>query len=120
MSYLFLITALVLNSIANILMKLGATHLGDLAGVAVGEIVYKFITNWRLLLGLFFFATNVILYVLALNKLNISMAYPVMTTGGFLIIAVFSILFLKEPFTIFQGIGIVLATIGITLIAYRG
>lgn len=120
MSYAFLITALILNSIANIMMKLGAMHLGDLSNINAQEMIYKFITNWRLILGLFFFAVNVILYVIALNKLDISMAYPIMTTGGFLIISVFSVIFLKEPFTLIQGIGIILATTGITLIAYRG
>jgi len=119
MSYLFLIIALVLNALANILMKLGAVKIGGFGGSGIGELAFKFVTNWMLVLGVLCFAMNVIFYILALSKINISIAYPLMTSGGFLIITAFSFIFLKEPITGWQIFGILLVAVGITFIAYK-
>jgi len=119
MPYILLVIALVMNAFANILMKMGASKLGEFGGLSIGDIIMRFATNWAILLGLFLFATNVIFYIFALSKINISIAYPIMTSGGFMIITAFSVLFLKEPLNIWQIIGIVFVAFGITLMAYK-
>jgi multidrug transporter EmrE-like cation transporter len=119
MGWTFLLIALVLNASANILMKLGASKLVAIKTTGIMEIIPKLITNYFLVFGLIFFALNVIFYIVALSKINLSVAYPIMTTGGFLIISLFSVLYLKEPLTFLQVSGIVLMAVGITLVAYR-
>ena len=79
MGYLFLALALVLNATANILLKIGAARLG---GLDEPNLVGRFITNYHLLAGLSLFALNVVLYILALTRLNLSVAYPIMMAGG--------------------------------------
>jgi len=119
MPYILLTIALTMNAFANLFMKIGATHLGNLHGLGISQIFIKFVTNWALILGVFLFATNVIFYIFALTKINISVAYPIMTAGCFLVITTFSVLFLKESLDFWQVVGIILVTVGITLIAWR-
>ncbi len=119
MHYLFLIIALLLNASANILMKVGATKMGSFKSLSFSQITLKLVTNYFLILGLIFFALNVIFYFLSLTKINLSAAYPIMTSGGFLIISLVSILYLRESLTSLQIIGIILIAIGITFIAYH-
>ena len=119
MHYLFLIIALLLNASANILMKVGETKMGSFKSLSFSQITLKLVTNYFLILGLIFFALNVIFYFLSLTKINLSAAYPIMTSGGFLIISLVSILYLRESLTSLQIIGIILIAIGITFIAYH-
>lgn len=112
MAYLYLILAFTLNSIANILLKLGAVRGLSLSGGPLAVVE----ANWQLLLGLVIFATNIIFYFLALRALPISVAYPVMVVMGFLIVNSYALLALHEPITAMQYIGYIFIVFGLTLV----
>ncbi len=115
MAYLFLALAFTLNSVANILLKLGAIRGLSLSGGPLALIE----ANWQFLLGLSIFALNVIFYFLALRALPLSVAYPVMVVMGFLIVNSYALFALHEPITVGQYIGYVLIVIGLTLVVAR-
>lgn len=115
MAYLFLALAFTLNSVANILLKLGAIR-----GLSLSGGLFSIIeANWQFLLGLSIFALNVIFYFLALRALPLSVAYPVMVVMGFLIVNSYALLMLHEPITAGQYIGYVLIVVGLTLVVAR-
>ncbi|WP_437768953.1 EamA family transporter [Sorangium sp. So ce281] len=117
--YLFLIIALVFNATANILMKLASRRVPSMEGLSLVEKCLALVTNYHLVLGLVLFASNILFYVLALKRINLSIAYPIMSSGGFLLISVFSVYFLRETLTALQIGGIVLIAAGIALLAYN-
>ncbi|WP_437592281.1 DMT family transporter [Sorangium sp. So ce1000] len=117
--YLFLIIALVFNATANILMKLASRRVPSMEGLSLVEKGVALATNTHLVLGLVLFASNILFYVLALKRINLSIAYPIMSSGGFLLISVFSVYFLRETLTTLQIGGIVLIAAGIALLAYN-
>ena len=119
MGYLFLVIALLLNAAANIMMKLGAGHLDAVDGHSLLMVIPKFFTNFYLIAGLVLYVLDLVFYVVALAKINLSIAYPIMASGGFLLITLFSFYYLKENITMLQVTGIVLMSIGITLVAYN-
>jgi multidrug transporter EmrE-like cation transporter len=116
MGYLFLALALVLNATANVLLKIGAARVG---GLEEPNLIGRLVTNYHLLAGLSLFALNVVFYVLALTRLNLSVAYPIMMAGGVVIIATVSVLLLHEALTMRQGVGLLLLIVGIVLVAER-
>ncbi|MEN8176691.1 MAG: hypothetical protein ABFS23_13075, partial [Pseudomonadota bacterium] len=71
MGYLLLAIALTLNAAANILLKIGASHLG---GLDEPGLIGRVLTNYHLLGGLVLFALNVVFYAAALIKPNLSIA----------------------------------------------
>jgi multidrug transporter EmrE-like cation transporter len=111
-AYLYLALAFTLNSVANVLLKLGAERGLSLSGdlFAVAE------ANWQVLLGLAIFASNIIFYFLALRELPLSVAYPVMVAMGFLIVNSYALIMLHEPIAAGQLIGYLLIIIGLTLV----
>lgn len=119
--WIALLMALVLNAAANLMMKFGSVGLKASlaadprrdAGTLVGILAH----NWILVLGLFCFATNVLLYTYALQVIKISVAYPIMVTGGFAIIAFVAWLALRETLTPMQWGGIALIMVGVFLVA---
>jgi multidrug transporter EmrE-like cation transporter len=116
MYFIFLFIALFLNTTANIFMKLGAIRTTSFLGEGGVSLFSKFF-NLYFVLGIVFFAFNLLFYFLALTKVNLSVAYPIMTSGAFLIISVFSFYYLKEPFGLVQIVGLVLILSGIILVS---
>ncbi len=118
-----LVVALVLNATANLLIKFGMRAIdlelggaGALAG-GVGELVRLLVRHWVVPLGLACFAANVVFYAYALQKLPISMAYPVMVTTGFAIIVIVAGVVLRERLTAAQWVGVGAILLGVTLVA---
>ncbi len=52
-----------------------------------------------------------------LNKINLSIAYPLMTSIGFIIVVSFSIFFLSEKVVPLQVLGLFLILTGVWLVA---
>jgi small multidrug resistance pump len=116
MGYVFLVLALTLNALANVLLKVGAMRLGPLGEP---DLIARLVANRQLLAGLALFALNVVFYVLALTRLNLSVAYPIMVAGGVLIVVSVSIFFLHEAVSGRQMLGLLLLILGIVLVAER-
>lgn len=117
MAYVYLIAALLLNTAANLCIKVGSTRMELTEGMAIAEKLKAVATNYILMSGLVLFAANVALYARALKELPISRAYPIMTSGGFLLITLYAWMFLGESLTGTQIAGLVLVTAGIILIS---
>jgi multidrug transporter EmrE-like cation transporter len=116
MAYLFLVLALMLNAAANILLKMGATRLG---GLEEPGLFGRLLSNHHLSAGLFLFALNVVFYIAALTRLNLSVAYPIMVAGGIVIVVAFSAFALQEDITSLQTLGLALLVLGIALVGHR-
>ena len=116
MGYLFLVLALTLNDGANILLKIGAGRLG---GLDEPGLIGRLATDWFLIAGVLLFALNVVFYIAALTRLNLSLAYPIMVAGGLIIVVSASVLMLREALTLSQMVGLALLVLGIGLIGQR-
>ena len=118
-----LIIALVLNASANLLIKFGVRSMDlELAGASPMQdglwgLVRLLFRHWMILAGLGCFALNVVFYSFALQKLPISVAYPIMVTTGFAIIVAVAGFVLHERLSILQWIGVVTILIGVALVA---
>jgi multidrug transporter EmrE-like cation transporter len=119
--WIALLLALLLNATANLMMKFGSVGLKASLSAVKGRdpatLVRILAQNWILVLGLCFFAANALLYAYALQAIKISIAYPIMVTVGFAIIAVVAWLALKETLTSMQWGGIMLILVGVYLVA---
>ena len=127
MSYgIALVAALLLNAVANLLMKIGMQTVAASGGVmkdGVAGAVKTVVTSAPLVLGLVCFGLNAALYMYALQSkaLKISIAYPIMVGGGFAVIAVTAYFHpaLRERLAWDQWLGVALVMAGIGLIVMR-
>ena len=115
-----LFLALTLNAIANLMMKFGIERF-KAAGVSMQQglvpVGTALLTNWVLMLGLCCFAINVVLYTFALKGFPISIAYPIMVSGGFAIISIVAWIYLGETLSQLQWLGVGLILVGVWLVA---
>lgn len=119
MIYLIFILAIVLNAAANILIKLGMRGGGVVNFNQLGLTLVNLITNFYFLGGLVSFGLALVFYSFVLQKINLSVAYPIMTSVGFVFVILVSVLFLKESLTFWQMLGILLIVAGVWLVAAK-
>lgn len=118
-----LVIALTLNAAANLMIKFGMRGVDlELAGASpldggVLGLVRLLLRHWIVLVGLGCFALNIVFYSFALQKLPISVAYPIMVTSGFVIIVTVAGFMLQERLTTVQWIGVAAILIGVTMVA---
>jgi multidrug transporter EmrE-like cation transporter len=108
--------AVIFNALANILIKFSASQ--DLSTPSgLKGFIHSYL-NPIFLLGLTCFGFALIGYKYVLGKgLKLSLAYPVFTSSGFLIVLVVSAILFKERLSLVQWIGIAMILIGVWLTA---
>lgn len=94
------------NALASSLIKVAAASepgIGFVAKVISGPMV----------VGVLFYVAAFGLYVLALSRMPLNIAHPVMTTGSVVLVFIISSLFFKESVTIYNIIGIIFILTGL-------
>ena len=114
MRWMILVAAIMLNATANILVKTAVAH-------GKGEYVVALVKDKSFILpalgGVCCFALALASFSYVLSRTNLSVAYPILTSGCFLVIGLVSWLFFKESITSAQILGFTLIIAGIWLVA---
>lgn len=104
------------NAAANIMIKAGMRTKAVDAGDPV-QLLRAVIMNPLVVGGVILFALNVLSFSYVLTRIPLSVAYPIMTSGGFLIVASASVLLLRESVNVPQIAGFVMIIAGVALVA---
>ena len=109
-SWVFLLVAAVLNSVANIFIKKASS-----SGI---EGVISQVFSPYFLAGMVLFGLNVVVYSLALRSLPISIAYPVFVSASTVLITAISYLIFKDSLSLIQIAGVFVIMGGISMLVY--
>lgn len=107
--------SVLLNAIAQILLKKGMISVGNLA-LSV-EFITKCVLNPYILGGFGIYAISIISWLIVLSKVQVSIAYPFLAFG-FVFSAVVAYFAFGEPLGVYKIIGIVLICAGLVLLAF--
>lgn len=112
------LTGVLLNAVAQLLLKAGAGALADVE-LRVGNaalIAGRLVLNPPIIAGLFCYAISVVVWILALARVEVSVAYPMLSVGYVLnALAAWWLFGENLSATRIAGIGIIL--IGVWLVA---
>ena len=122
MRWFFLLFAMAVNAAASVLMKLGAKHaehhpLGD--GATLVDRTFHFLNAWTIV-AIVLFAVNVLAYRKALDEMSLNIAYPIMVSGGLVLVtaAAWLIPLISERLYWWQIVGLVLIALGVWLLVW--
>lgn len=111
MKWLILAAAIICNALANILIKAGMT--GANPQLSIFNLLKERCFSPSILAGIACFVLALVAYSYVLSRMNLSVAYPIMTGAGFLIIGIVSALVFKESLKLLQIVGFALICLGI-------
>lgn len=80
-------------------------------------VLWDLITNPYWMMGVFCLGCAVISYGIALRSLELSTAYPIMTTSVVVLVSIFSIFVFQEQYTLIKAIGTVIVICGVMLLS---
>lgn len=116
-TWLALTIAVALNAAANILIKAGA--MGAQQGPWTRQ-AWGLATDPWILGGIASFAMALAFYAYALTDLDLSVAYPIMTSLGIVAVYLWSITFFDESTEVAKVAGTLLVLAGVVLLAKGG
>ncbi|MGA2141164.1 MAG: hypothetical protein ABSG94_01980 [Brevinematales bacterium] len=114
---LLLLLSIALNVISQLLIKIGMNQTGavDLKGDISGSVL-KILGNPLFLSGALLSVFSFVPYAVALSKIELNVAFPVISIGAIVLLFILTVLFLGETFNIYKAGGVALCIAGILLI----
>ncbi|WP_318495616.1 DMT family transporter [Photobacterium leiognathi] len=80
---------------------------------------YEIITNLPLISGVILYGIAFVLYAIALSKLPLNIAHPILTSGSIAIVAIASVVFFGEKLSLINIGGIILIMLGVGALTIR-
>jgi multidrug transporter EmrE-like cation transporter len=114
--YLLALVSIFLGAVGQFLLKVGAKALGE--GGSVGHTLLQMAVTPAVLLGVVCFGTSFISWVFVLRKLDLAVAYP-MVSLGYIIVVVLAKAFLGEQITLPKVVGLGLIIAGVIAMNVR-
>ncbi len=119
MPIILIMVNVVIGSIGQIIIRIGAKGLGNLhtgSGIAASLLgAFKGIFTPYIFVGLLIYAFSAVIWILVLNQVSLSFAYP-MISLSYVLVVVLSAIFLHEKIPMITIGGLVLISLGVSLI----
>ncbi len=113
MKWILILTSVFLSANGQIFMKWGVQSPKPLFPVKQEFLLF---VSWPVLLGIFLYGLSTITWIFALQKSELSTAYPMVSLSYVFIIVVSYFLF-NEPISVFKWTGAALICLGVFLIS---
>ena len=117
-SFALIFTGVMLNAAAQILMKAGTNSIGyfefNMANIV--PIGWKLVTEWHIVLALFCYALSVIIWILALSRVPVSIAFPLLSMA-YIVTAIAAWYLLGEALSLTKVAGLVVIILGVIIIS---
>lgn len=116
-SFLFIFGGVLLNAVAQLFLKAGTNELGELAKLKGNliEIVVKIVFEYHIFAGLVCYVLSVGIWIVALSKVPVSVAYPLLSIG-YVLNAVAAWYLFGEVLSTQKIIGIAIIIIGVYIL----
>ncbi|MEW6202081.1 MAG: SMR family transporter [bacterium] len=118
MPFILLFTSIAFAITGQLLMKAGILRVEGIdfsRGNIPGQML-RLVTCPQIIFGLVVFAVSMIFYLAAISKLDISMAYP-MVSINYVLIQIFSKIFFHEKINLYRVFGVLFIISGVVLIS---
>lgn len=118
--FALVLAGVLLNAAAQLLLKAGANSVGPIGGLAaLRESAPQLLLHRGILGGLACYVVSVLVWIVALSRVDVSVAYPMLSLG-YVVNAVLAWWLFGEVLNTQRWIGIAVIIVGVILIARSG
>lgn len=114
-NFIIIFIGVLFNACAQLALKAGAKEITNYEFFNHFFLILKNFFNIYIFLGLSFYLISVILWIIALSRVQVSIAYP-MQSIGYIVVLLFSFYLFNEPITYNKIIGISIIIFGVYLL----
>jgi len=119
LSWGMLVLSVITNAFGAFAIKLRLNELGPIefnSFKGIFSYMISLLSSWLVIIGGVSFVISPFIFMVALSRMDISIAYPVQIVLNFILLLVFAVMFLGESLTVTKTIGIGLALISVILL----
>lgn len=118
LSFGLIFTGVMLNAAAQILMKTGTNAVGyfEFSAQNILPVGWKLATEWHIVAALFCYALSVVVWILALSRVPVSIAFP-MLSMAYVVNAVAAWWLLGEAFNPTKLAGMAVIILGVIILS---
>jgi len=113
--YILVFISIILGVAGQLTMKWGTSQISA-TGLSVISQLIKYFTHIPILMGLMFYVLSAVVWLFAISRVQLSVAYP-MVASGYVLVVLFAWLLLNEPLTTLKIIGLLTIVTGVIIIA---
>lgn len=114
MHYVLILFQVILNTVSQVLLKTGVNKI--CFNQKIMQIIFSFVTNFYIILGVTGFVISLFLWLYLLSKFELSFIYPFGSLSYALAI-VAGCFWLNEPFSFLRMVGVFIIVIGVYCVA---
>ncbi|BAH46718.1 conserved hypothetical membrane protein [Brevibacillus brevis NBRC 100599] len=114
-SIVLIIISVILSACGQVAMKMGASSLTSNNDMLLLKFLHYF-TNLPIMVGLALYGLSAFIWIAALEKVQLSYAYP-MAALGYVLVAVLSFLIFNEPLSLTRIAGLAIIVVGVVVIS---
>jgi multidrug transporter EmrE-like cation transporter len=117
-SFALVLFGVLLNAAAQLLLKAGTNSIGhfEFSGANLVPIGWKVATQPYILGGLMCYAISVVVWIIALSRVEVSIAYPMLSIG-YVVNAIAAYLLFGEAVGVQRLVGIGIIVVGVYVVA---
>ncbi len=117
-SFSLILTGVLLNAAAQLLLKAGVTRVGEFQFSLdnAAPMGFKLLSQWPIIGGLACYGISVVVWIMALSRVPVSVAYPMLSIG-YIVNAFAAYWLFGESLNAQKLIGIGVIVIGVYLVA---
>jgi len=117
-SFSLLMTGVLLNAAAQLLLKAGTNSVGvfEFSRANIGPIGWKLATEPHILGGLTCYVISVVVWIMALSRVEVSIAYPLLSVG-YIVNAIAAWYLFGEAVSVTRLAGIGVIIVGVYIVA---
>lgn len=118
-SILLVIASVILAVTGQTILKIGMDDVGRIGSAElarVGDTILRVATTPKVVIGLSFYVLSAALYMVALSRVDLSVAYP-FAGLSYLVITLIAWLFLKEDIPSMRWLGVAVITTGVFIVS---
>lgn len=116
MKIVLILSSVLLNCLAQLLIKKGMIQVGEIAIIQFTDNFFKIVTNIWLWFAIIALGLSLLLWVIVLSKVDVSYAYP-FTSLGFVFLLILGNLCFNETISLLKILGVIVISIGVFIIS---
>ncbi|WP_309639350.1 SMR family transporter [Methylibium sp.] len=121
--FAWVLSGVLLNAVAQLLLKAGASSAGQISLAATSPALWRTATGLAqhpaILGGLACYAISVVVWIVALSRVEVSIAYPMLSIG-YVVNALLAWWLFGEDVNAQRWLGIGVIVVGVVLVAHSG
>lgn len=111
-----IVVAVLLGAFGQVLIKWGTMRLRDGWSAPDGLFLLRALSDLTVASGVLLYAASALLWILAVSKVDLSYAYP-LVASGYVLVFLFSYFIFHEPIPPMRWMGLLLIVAGVILVA---